>query len=421
LRETILHSVAVHYGNLPSIVRKTIEEYFDEGLLAFLVCTSTLLHGVNLPAKNLFLLNPTKGSKSTPISSLEFWNLAGRAGRLGKDFEGNIFLVNLGKWNSQPLEGERYQEVKTALSTVISERGEAFLEFVQNKEHPSGNPQEQEIENAFVKVFNDYRQGRLPQRLDKVFGDEQPELRASIENIIQETAAEIRVPNNITERNITISVFRQQKMLDYLLRRIGEEGPEPFIPLDPLQPWDDALNNLRGLFKRIHSHFEKMPEENVSERFFALQALRWMRGDSLKRIISDNYEYKLRKPESRAEINSVIREVLKNIGNDFRFRYVKYTNCYNDLLEEALRISRHEEYIIRIPKIPLFLEIGASSQTMINLIGMGFSRTAASILAERTGSQEMIMPELQQWLFRQNWETSGISQVVLREVHRILR
>ncbi len=420
LAESIRYGIAVHYGNLPSIVRKTIEEYFDEGLLSFLVCTSTLLHGVNLPAKNLFLLDPTKGRKGTPISSLEFWNLAGRAGRLGKDFEGNIFLVDLGKWKLQPLEGEKYQEVKTALSTAIADHGEAFLEFVRNKEHPSGKLQDQNIENAFVKVFNDYRQGRLSQTLDKALGIEQPELRARIENAIQETAEEITVPSNITERNITVSVFRQQAMLDYLLHRIGEEGPEPFIPLHPQQPWDEALPNLQRLFKRIHSYFEEIPRKNKSEFFFAPLALRWMRGDSLRRLINENYQYKQRKQESSVPIDGVIREVLKTIGNDFRFRYVKYTSCYNDLLGEALRQSRHEERIASIPPIPLFLEIGASSQTMINLVGMGFSRTAASILAERAGSREMIMPELQQWLFRQNWETSGISQVVLREVRRIL-
>jgi superfamily II DNA/RNA helicase len=419
LAESILYGIAVHYGNLPSIVRKTIEEYFDEGLLSFLVCTSTLLHGVNLPAKNLFLLNPTKGSKSTPISSLEFWNLAGRAGRLGKDFEGNIFLVDLEKWKLKPLEGEKYQEVKTALSNAIADHGEAFLEFVQNKEHPSGKLQDQNIENAFVKVFNDYRQGRLSQTLDKALGTEQPELRARVENAIQEIAAEITVPSNITERNITVSVFRQQAMLDYLLRRIEEEGPEPFIPLHPQQP--NALPNLRRLFKRIHTHFEGIPGKDKSESFLAPLALRWMRGDSLRRLINENHQYQQTKQESPVPVNGVIRKVLKTIGNDFRFRYVKYTSCYNDLLGEALRQSSHEERIVSIPPIPLFLEIGASSQTMINLVGMGFSRTAASILAERAGSREMIMPELQQWLFRQNWETSSISQVVLREIRRILR
>ncbi len=90
LAKTIESGIAFHYGNIPPLIRKTIEDYFVEGKLSYIVCTSTLLQGVNLPAKNIFMLDPTKRvewntKEDIPISSVDFWNLAGRAGRLGKD------------------------------------------------------------------------------------------------------------------------------------------------------------------------------------------------------------------------------------------------------------------------------------------------------------------------------------------------
>ena len=41
-------------------------------------CTSTLLEGVNLPAKNIFIFSNAIGNSK--FSDVDFWNLAGRAG-----------------------------------------------------------------------------------------------------------------------------------------------------------------------------------------------------------------------------------------------------------------------------------------------------------------------------------------------------
>jgi len=46
--------VAYHYGNLPAFLRKGLERLFSEGKVSFIVCTSTLLQGVNLPAQIFF-------------------------------------------------------------------------------------------------------------------------------------------------------------------------------------------------------------------------------------------------------------------------------------------------------------------------------------------------------------------------------
>ena len=192
LAQTVLHGVGFHYGNMPAIVRRTIEEFFDQGRLSFLVCTSTLLHGVNLPAKNLFLLDPTKGrdweeAKDIPISTLEFWNLAGRAGRLGRDFEGNVFLIDQAKWRSKPFEGERLQEVKPAIETALADNTDKFLHFIETQEHSSGTDKFQWVENTFTKVLNDYRRGELQKTLDKAFGSSASADRIRVEKAMYRT------------------------------------------------------------------------------------------------------------------------------------------------------------------------------------------------------------------------------------------
>ena len=55
LAKFIRQGIAFHFGALPSIVRSGIEDLFKEGCLKIVVCTSTLLEGLNMPAKNIFM------------------------------------------------------------------------------------------------------------------------------------------------------------------------------------------------------------------------------------------------------------------------------------------------------------------------------------------------------------------------------
>lgn len=418
LVDSILHKVAFHYGNMPPIVRKNVEDLFATGSLDYLVCTSTLLHGVNLPAKNLFLLDPTKGidwdtREDIPISSLEFWNLSGRAGRLGKEFDGNVFLIDEERWQSRPLEGERQQMVEAATKKTVTEQTQEFIEFVNNTDHPSGrDPAE---ENTFVKLYVDFKRKALPQTLDKFFGAASSSSKEAIAKVISEKAAAISVPDEIVEKNISVSVFRQQEMLDYLVAGIKKNGATRYIPIHPLRDWEDALPSLRRVFKRIHTHFEKVPGKNKMEFYFAPLALRWMRGEPLRLLIDGAYEYR-QTHQRTVKIATVIRDVFRDVEKELRFRYVKYTACYNDLLGEALRRTEAPELAARIPSIPLYLELGASSGTMVNLVGLGLSRSAASVITQFAVQKDMDRAATERFLAEQDWQKLGLSPVLINEL-----
>jgi len=53
LANLIERGIAFHFGALPQELRKQIEELFKRGKIKYLFTTSTLLQGVNLPAKNV--------------------------------------------------------------------------------------------------------------------------------------------------------------------------------------------------------------------------------------------------------------------------------------------------------------------------------------------------------------------------------
>ncbi len=91
LAKFLSKGVAYHFGNLPQIIRNKVEALFKEREIAYVFCTSTLLEGVNMPAKNVFILNNKNGSNL--FQPIDFWNLAGRAGRLRYELSGNIICL----------------------------------------------------------------------------------------------------------------------------------------------------------------------------------------------------------------------------------------------------------------------------------------------------------------------------------------
>ena len=93
LASLVERGVAFHFGNMPSLIRLEIERLFRSGKIRFLVCTSTLIEGVNLSCRTIVLRGPRKG-RGHPMEPHDFWNLAGRAGRWGDEFQGNIICIS---------------------------------------------------------------------------------------------------------------------------------------------------------------------------------------------------------------------------------------------------------------------------------------------------------------------------------------
>ena len=72
LVDLVKRGVAFHYGNMPTILRNEIERLFRKGKIRFLVCTSTLVEGVNLACRTIVVRGPRKG-KGNPMSAPDFW------------------------------------------------------------------------------------------------------------------------------------------------------------------------------------------------------------------------------------------------------------------------------------------------------------------------------------------------------------
>lgn len=97
LSNVMRRGVAFHHAGLPFELRRAVERAFKRGSVRILTATPTLAAGVNLPARTVIVssymrYNPKLG-RMTPISIMEFWQMAGRAGRPGYDPYGEAYII----------------------------------------------------------------------------------------------------------------------------------------------------------------------------------------------------------------------------------------------------------------------------------------------------------------------------------------
>eukprot|EP00798_Chlamydomonas_sp_ICE-L_P020959 gene20959-27812_t len=87
--------IGLHHSGLLPIVKEVIEILFQEGLLKALFATETFSTGLNMPAKTVIFTNVKKfdGGAFRNISSGEYIQMSGRAGRRGLDDRGVVVLM----------------------------------------------------------------------------------------------------------------------------------------------------------------------------------------------------------------------------------------------------------------------------------------------------------------------------------------
>ncbi|WP_430593017.1 DEAD/DEAH box helicase [Humidisolicoccus flavus] len=93
--DALEHGVAAHHAGLIPAFKEVVEELFRLRLVKVVYATETLALGINMPARTVVLekLEKFNGEARVPITSGEYTQLTGRAGRRGIDTEGHSLIV----------------------------------------------------------------------------------------------------------------------------------------------------------------------------------------------------------------------------------------------------------------------------------------------------------------------------------------
>jgi len=390
LARNLRKGVAFHYGPLPSSIRVMIENLAKDDRIKYIACTSTLAEGVNLPAKNLFLKNPLQPvmhQASERIEDVKINNITGRAGRMLKHFSGNVFLVEPDKWTFKDYfdeESSDEDKVPTYFKT-LNEELDLIIRALVGEYTPEEGDQYRiyTIANKLIKEFSS-------DELEKTLAAEELTLDegdlASLKRSVQSAHESLKVSSFTLEANPTVGYIQQNKLFGFLDSQ------------DELDSWalphpkaNDLYERLLTVCERLHEFGVYMPSESYTLEYICVITRKWIQGNSLKDIISEQIEWEIRSANERgkpsASINSSVRNVIKVVNNDIRFRLSNALRCYQALLSNIL-ISRGVE--ISNVKLHSFIEIGACDERMINLINMGLSREAAKEIDDNLTKNEQI-------------------------------
>lgn len=92
LSEAIEYGFGVHHGRIPRAIAAHMVRLFNQEKLPVLLCTSTLIEGVNTAAKTVMIYDKTINRDSYDFFT--FSNIRGRAGRLGQHHVGQVMVFN---------------------------------------------------------------------------------------------------------------------------------------------------------------------------------------------------------------------------------------------------------------------------------------------------------------------------------------
>ncbi len=393
LARCLLRRVGYHYGRIPALVRRGVEFAFADGEIRYLVTTSTLIQGVNFPAGNLFVCQPKKG-KTAPLNAGEFWNLAGRAGRLGKEFQRNIFLIDYDTWATAPANETSEIEIQGYLkSTLAGSLNE--LEACALEDNPKLETSARaDVEAAFARLLADHMKGRLTKTLNQcdVPSAGQDRLRIALEI----ARGRVTLPVDVIAASPTVSAIRQQRLANYLTLEIKGGGIARLREILPHHPRDpDSFRALSEIYRICHEQILTLIAPRLHVRMAAI-SLKWMRGEPLPEIIDENHK------RNGGRLSSNIRGTLNDIEQEIRFKYLRLTSCYIAILAYVLKSADHSEYLSSLSPLSTFLEMGASDQTMISFINLGVSRITARMLTELLMDKEMGPAAALEWLRSQN-------------------
>lgn len=338
-----------HFWSIPQRIRNLIEQLFQDKIIDYIFTTSTLLEWINLPAKNIFIIHDKIWRND--FKSIDFWNLAWRAGRLTKELSWNIICIREKEsdWtNSEILKNKAIEK----LESQVLEWRKNFYQNINNsiiwekftKKKPSAT--EIEIWNHYWNILLYHHKKQFDSNLITNYTKK----IKSISNL-EKIAKYLIIPNNLLLISSNIKARYQNEIFN--------QDSEELSSLPKEITYENCkllLNKLYEVYnlKEEESHWTRpMFPDNVNHwskiEYYAVIMEKWINSASLKRIISSTIKYKKKEgiiyinrnlesfdEKNPVHINQIINDLMFDIDNILRFKLENYFKNYYLILVEKL-------------------------------------------------------------------------------------
>lgn len=433
--------VAFHYGQMPALLREAIEAAFRAGSIKFLVCTTTLFQGINLPARNVFINTPARGrGEKVMLDPALLWNFAGRAGRMAKDIVGNVFLIDYDEWSCQPMNTFYKFTIRSALSEFLTDNALDVV-TVLNKGKLDTKQHGERTRSATASagmLVSKARQGEVGDYLNRVA----PLLDYlhvwDLQKAAEKASEEILLPQHIIEGNWTLDLFALDSLMAHLVECLNNGTLDSVVPKSPADLGKAAFSHYKEIFNILFKYIKGF-DKNFGG-YVARIAVRWMEGKpypfilnyeiaSGKRLVNKrrNLEllnlmadpgYKV-KVVADANPSQVIKKTFDTIEDVVRFQLVQMGKAYNDILIHVFNENGLTHRVFEIFDFALALELGVSTTTGRAFLELGLSRIAASELQKIFPNSDLDISSAREKLLGFDPTPYKLSPVILTEIDKV--
>jgi hypothetical protein len=351
------------------------------------------------------------------MSREDFWNLAGRAGRWGKEFQGNVFCIDVFDekiWPDGAPKSRTPYNIKLSVENQFSDI-DRVLDYLSD-EMPIDQIDEQENLNHLISylISGHLRDSNFLLEINFLPENKKFQLKSEISRIIEK----INIPISILEANPGVNPFAIKKLYEYFSLKAETDIEDLLVPESSS---DDAVSGMTRVLSRINRFLapKAFGYNPKAEFVIALLLVKWMNGFSVSRIISDREKYLLKKGEN-FKIAAMIRNVLDDIERVARFLAPKYISCYNDVLKYYCSQIGKDELVEQMSDVQLSLEFGVNITTQLSLISLGLSRSTAISISEYMTNSNMEPREALLWLEHNPIENFELPNLIKLEVTDLL-
>lgn len=207
--DALRSGIGIHHGRLPRFICQEMIRRFEDGRVKVLLCTSTVIEGVNTNARAVVIYN---NSKAFSAGYLTFRNIAGRAGRMFKHFRGKVYCFE------EPIR-ENSIEVNDPIGTDSSDASPSLLNLL-DEEHLSQKQKDNVKEHRTTTDIPLYLQ-----RLNHFISlDQQEKTVSTIKSQYASVLSGIRGPE--LTRNQIIVIYMLISMLGLSMSRLVRSRDE---------------------------------------------------------------------------------------------------------------------------------------------------------------------------------------------------
>jgi hypothetical protein len=386
------NGVAFHHSCVPELARIEIENLYRDGVISNIVCTPTLLEGVNLPAQKLFMIVNTKNQKE--LDNFEFGNLIGRAGRIRSHLYGSIYCIERDDdpWVKNKLESDHEKEIIPATTKALTHHKNELFDTIDCS---SWEITKKSVRYTTILLRHKYLKSPSgTHEYLKNKGLNESEIRYLLGRLHNSTK-KLDIPKDIVCLNPTIdpllqnqfyNLVKQQGIDDWMISKYPlqrtksstKERNYPFAHKSFYYQFESVVDRLDNIFAIIEEDDENDFSYSITARQLVWYAVPWLQGRTYRYIIEKDMK-------KGVDINSVIRNVTKNINTHVRFELVKYLKLWSDVMSSLLDENEREgkTYYLNLPQM---VEVGCCYVTALELINEGFNRSIAIRIAKQIPS-----------------------------------